>query len=169
VSERDPAGARSSAALALACAALALAAYGVLGGRADAPLPAGASAAASACVDREARGEVEKLHRENAALREQLLGSLEARVARLETSAPSAPSAPSPRRDGGAPPSSTPDLLPRYVRIVSPSAALTVRQDEGGGLSVKNSDPSLTGKSVSVDVTLEDGSASKVRVVVPPP
>jgi len=168
VSNKDP-GARTNAALVVATMALLVATIGALQGRRDSPatgsVPAGA--AASACVDKEARDEIEKLHRENATLREQLLGSLEGRVARLEGST----AAPPARRDGGAANAgATPvDGPPRYAKIVSPNPAITVRQDEGGGLTVKNTDPSLTGRTMLVDVTLEDGTPSKVRVVVPPP
>ena len=166
MSNKDP-GARTNAALVVATMALLVATIGALQGRRDSP-PAGgavAGAAASACVDKEARDEIEKLHRENATLREQLLGSLEGRVSRLEGNAAAAPT----RRDGGAGNAMPADGPPRYTKIVSPNPAITVRQDEGGGLTVKNTDPSLTGKTMLVDVTLEDGTPSKVRVVVPPP
>ena len=164
---------RANAALALAGAALLVALYGVFGGLgADTRDTHGTTApATSAVVDREARDEIEKLHRENAVLRDQLLASLEGRVARLEgpgaAAKPAAASAQPASTD--APPSVGKDGGLRYARLVSPSPAVVVREGRNGSISVTNGDPALTGKTLTIDAVGTDGTKEKIRVVVPPP
>jgi hypothetical protein len=169
----EPAGdsTRANGALALAAAALLVALYSAFGGHGGDAHTA-AAPVGSAVVDREARDEIEKLHRENAVLRDQLLASLETRVARLEgptaATKPTASAAP-PATADTPPPGLGKDAGMRYAKLVSPSPLVVVREGRNGSISVQNGDPALTGKTLTIDAVGTDGTREKIKVVVPPP
>jgi hypothetical protein len=70
--------------------------------------------------------------------------------------------------DGGSA-SPAPPRARRLVELVSPSAAVSVRQLPDGSIAATNTDPSLTGHVMTVDAKAEDGTVQKMRITVPAP
>jgi|HubBroStandDraft_6_1064221.scaffolds.fasta_scaffold448281_2 hypothetical protein len=70
--------------------------------------------------------------------------------------------------DGGG--SASPLERPRrLVELVAPSAAVSVRQLPDGSIAATNTDPSLTGRVMTVDARAEDGTVQKMLITVPAP
>ncbi len=100
------------------------------------------------------------------------IAPLRAEVAELRLRAPAAVStgsagaAVAPVATTGAPASSS---APDYVGYEVTNPALTVMPNGKGGLIVMNSDPALTGKTVTVSAKRANGEVVKLDVLVPPP
>ena len=146
-------------------AALVASGYAVLAAR---RVPPGPPAGACACGDVPTRRELDELRRGLAAAR--AVGAREApqdfaeQLAALRTDVDRlrAP-------DGGDAPPSQPDRPRRVVAFVAPSAAVSVRQLPDGSIAVANTDPSLTGRILTVDARAEDGTVQKMLITVPAP
>ena len=67
------------------------------------------------------------------------------------------------------PEAAAPPPRPRYVAIRSPSAAVTVEQNEKGALFARNTDPAMTMKQILVEAERPDGSIVKIPITVPAP
>jgi hypothetical protein len=140
------------AALAIACAALALGIHAELRG---APAPASALASA-ACVDQAARDQVAQLRR--------AVAERDAALARLPPSGP----APGARLPTEPAPAASADPGPRrYVRFDVPNPAVRVTQKEDGTLDIHSTDPGLAGSVLTVTAISESGAEDKVLIRVP--
>ena len=139
------------AALALACAALALGIHAELRG-APAPAP-------GACVDQTARDQVAQLRR--------ALAERAADLARLPPSAPEPGAAPPAEPARSPDPASTDPGPRRYVRFEIPNPAVRVTQKDDGTLDVRSSDPGLAGSILTVTAISESGAEDKVLIRVP--
>jgi hypothetical protein len=71
--------------------------------------------------------------------------------------------------DGGGEQPPAPPGPRRFVEMVAPSTAVSVRQLPDGSIVASNTDPSLTGRYMTVDAKAEDGTVQKVRITVPAP
>lgn len=156
--------------LALAAAALLLGAYAAFGR----PTPAPAAASECACDDRAIRRELDELRAGLAAVKAQnapgpaaalALQSLAQRIAALEAGRPADAAAPA---GSELPPSQRPNER-RYVKLVAPNPAIAVKQMPDGSLSVRNTDPALTGTTMSVQAQTADGATETITVTVPAP
>ncbi len=57
----------------------------------------------------------------------------------------------------------------RYVRFDAPERALSVRQLENGAISVTNTDPSLTNRTVVIKAITDSGTVHDLVITVPAP
>jgi hypothetical protein len=162
-------GRRDLATLLVALAALATAVYAVATRpAANAPAPAPSTPVS----DADARRAIADLSRRIDALGATPRGggangdlvALAARVAALEGRL---------AVDAGAPPSSSaaPAGGPtrRFATLRSPNPAITIREDATGGITVTNTDPSLTGQRLEVTGETADGRTERFHIIVPPP
>jgi hypothetical protein len=155
-----------SAALVIACAALALSAYGALRG-------SGASSDGRACVDQQARDQTERLQR-TLAERDAMLARL-ARAANATAGGPiaagvppaSAPLSPSsPSSQPSAP--SEADRKPRvYTHFEVPNPAVTVTQKPNGTYDIRTTDPKLSGTSLAIKAVTASGDEDTLVIQVP--
>lgn len=79
---------------------------------------------------------------------------------------PAGERAPAPAGAAAAPPA---EEAPRLVRFTAPRRGVSIAQTEGGGISVRNDDPSLTGQMMVVQAEAEDGTSRPMTVMVPAP
>ena len=147
------------AALGAACLALALSGYTAIRG------PLGAKAdGAKACVDPEARAQVDRLRR--------ALAEREALIARLSratgVSDPGATPVGSAQRPAPPATSATPDPGPRrFVHFQIPNPAVSVTQKEDGTYEIRTTDPSLAGTVIEVTGVTQSGEEEKLFVRIP--
>lgn len=156
------------AAIALSAGSLALSGW-LLATRPGTAGPAAASASSCNCDDQAIRRELAELRQLSGQVAAQGAGirALTERVNAFDS------------RDGGsaaprvAAAADHTDRLPSgdpvYVELRAPSKAVSVKQDPNGSLSVTNTDPSLTGKTMVIQAVDGDGQKREVSVVVPPP
>lgn len=144
----------SHAALAVACGALALAAFatfrGADGARTTAP---------TACIDQEARVELDRLRRA-VAQRDALRARPAPRVGDDV--------GPEPGDDAAAP--STPPPAPgprRYVRFEIPNPAVSVTQQPDGLLDIRSTDPTLAGSILTITAITATGDADQMLIRIP--
>jgi hypothetical protein len=153
-----------SAALVIACAALALSAYSALRG-------SGASSDGRACVDQQARDQTELLRR--------TLAERDVTIARLARAAnatangsiaagvPSSPSSPSPSSSQSPAPSEA-DRQPRvYTHFEVPNPAVTVTQKPNGTYDIRTTDPKLSGTSLAIKAVTSSGDEDTLVIQVP--
>jgi hypothetical protein len=141
-------------ALGVACIALALSARTMVRGSSEAT-----ATGSNACVDQEARDQLDKLRRALAE-RDALVGQL-ARAANApgETAAAAGPS---------QPPSTPPDQGPRrYVHFEVPNPAVSVTQKDDGTYDIRTTDPSLAGSVMQVTAVTQSGQEDQVLVRIP--
>jgi hypothetical protein len=159
-----------SAALVIACAALALSAYSALRG-------SGASSDGRACVDQQARDQTEGLRR--------TLTERDAMIARLARAASAAANgstaagdplagtpSPSPSPSPPSPPSSSPSPAeadrPRvYTHFEVPNPAVTVTQKPNGTYDIRTTDPKLSGTSLAIKAVTSSGDEDTLVIQVP--
>ncbi len=146
-----------TAALVIACAALALSVHGALRGPRE-----GTPAGGHACVDQQARDQTERLRR---ALAERDLAI--AGLAR-PASAPAAPSpstSPSPSSPSSSPP---PERSPRYyAHFEVPNPAVTVTQKANGTYDIRTTDPKLSGTTLKITAVTEAGDEDTLFIRIP--
>ena len=144
----------SHAALAVACGALALAAFatfrGADGARTTAP---------TVCIDQEARAELDRLRR-TVAQRDALFAQRGPPV--------SADLGPALDGDAAAPTSPPPAPGPRrYVRFEIPNPAVSVTQQPDGLLDIRTTDPTLTGSILTITAITAAGDADQMLIRIP--
>jgi hypothetical protein len=160
------------AALAIACLALALGIYAVVGERRDAhPDDSGA------CVDPQAREQIAALRRA-VAERDALVGRL-ARAANASTpSSPVEPGQPEPEPEPleqlEQPETSRQPERPVparrvFTRFVTPSPAVTVTQKPDGTYDIRSTDPALAGSTMQVTAIGPSGEETQMLVRIPGP
>jgi hypothetical protein len=157
-----------SAALVVACAALALSAYSALRG-------SGATGDGRACVDQQARDQTERLRR--------ALTERDAVIARLtrqpngtaggqatEAAAapsPSSASSPSSPSSPSAPQSPSPPQPRFYAHFEVPNPAVTVTQKANGTYDIRTTDPKLSGTSMAIKAVTSSGDEDTLFIQVP--
>lgn len=143
------------AALGIAGLALALSIYTAVRGRSE-DRPAGARA----CVDQEARDQLDRLRR--------ALAARDALIARLSraTNAPGGGGGaiePAPPR-----PVAPPDPAPRrYTHFEIPNPAVRVTQQEDGTYDIRTTDPSLAGSILEITAITPSGEEDKIFIRIP--
>jgi hypothetical protein len=149
-----------SAALVIACAALALSAYSALRG-------SGATGDGRACVDQQARDHTERLQR-TLADRDALVARL-ARAANATAGGPalaSSPSSPTPPSSSQSPPQ--PESRPRlYAHFEVPNPAVTVTQKADGTYDIRTTDPKLSGTSLAITAVTPSGDEDTLFIQIP--
>lgn len=140
-----------TAALVIACAALALSVHGALRGPRDAT-----SSVGHACVDQQARDQTERLRR---ALGERDIAI--AGVARSASARAGEPAAPSP-----PPPPSEPS--PRYyAHFEVPDPAVTVTQKANGTYDIRTTDPRRSGTTMKITAVTQTGEEDTLFIRIP--
>jgi hypothetical protein len=142
------------AALAIACIALALSIHTAVRGPSEAN-----GTGSSACIDQEARNQVDRLRG--------ALAERDALIARLARAA-NAPGA-VPTTAGPSPPlAGPPDPGPRrYVHFEIPNPAVSVTQKDDGTYDIRTSDPTLAGQVVQITAVTQSGEEDKLLIRIP--
>lgn len=150
-----------SAALVIACAALALAAYSALRG-------SGASSDGRACVDQQARDQTERLRR-MLSERDATIAHL-ARAANATANAPVGAGAPSSSLSS-SPSSQLPSEAERRPRLYAhfevPNPAVTVTQKADGTYDIRTTDRKLSGTSLAIKAVTPSGDEDTLVIQVP--
>jgi hypothetical protein len=141
------------AALGIASLALALSIYTAVRGRSEASAPG-----SSACVDPDARAQVEKLRR--------ALVERDARLAQLAraTNVPGPDPAPVEAAQPAAP--ADPESR-RYTRFEIPNPAVTVTPKDDGTFDIRTTDPALAGTVMQITAYTQSGDEQKVLIRIP--
>jgi len=142
------------AALVIACLALALSIHTALRGPSEAK-PTGASA----CIDQEARGQLDQLRR---AVVER--DAVVAQLARAGNAPGSASTAAEPSPPRATPPEPGPR---RYVHFEIPNPAVSVTQKDDGTYDIRTTDPALAGSIIQVTAVSPSGQEDKLLMRIP--
>jgi hypothetical protein len=145
---------KSYAALAVACLALALSIHTAVRGRSE-PKATGAGA----CVDPDARAQLDQLRR---ALADR--DALVARLARAAGGPGGDPTTGGPSRQAPAPPDPGPR---RYAHFQIPNPAVSVTQKEDGTYEIRTTDPSLAGSVMQITAVTPSGEEDKLFIRIP--
>jgi hypothetical protein len=141
------------AALAIACLALALSIHTAVRGPGDAK-----ATGSNACVDREARDQMDKLSR--------ALAERDARLARLARTA-SSPGGDPATAGSQQPPAPREPGPRRYVHFEIPNPAVSVRQKDDGTYDIRTTDPSLAGSVLQITAVTKSGDEDKLFIRIP--
>jgi hypothetical protein len=142
------------AALGIASLALALSIYTTVRGRSDASAPGSA-----ACVDPDARAQVDRLRR--------ALVERDARLAQLARAANVPGPDPAPVEAAAQPaPPADPEAR-RYTRFEIPNPAVTVTPKGDGTFDIRTTDPSLAGTVMQITAYTQSGDEQKVLIRIP--
>jgi hypothetical protein len=128
-------------------------------------------AATGSCEDPKARADLAELRKEvgrtprtnDAAQDRAIEHRLESLEARIQSGG--ATTAPGASTSAAAPT----DAPRKYVRFEVPIKSVAVSQAPDGSLSVKNTDPGLAGKVITISAVTADGDTEEIHVTVPPP
>jgi hypothetical protein len=150
-----------TAALVIACAALALSVHGALRGPGKATPADG-----HACVDQQARDQTERLRRALAERDVAIAGLARSAAAPAASSPSTDPAASSPSR---SPPSSPPtESSPRYyAHFEVPDPAVTVTQKPNGTYDIRTTDPKLSGTTIKITAVTQTGDEETLFIRIP--
>ena len=142
------------AALVIACLALALSIHTAVRGLSEARPTGG-----SACIDQEARGQLDQLRR--ALLQRDAVVTQLARGANAGAN-PSGAAEPPPQ------PVAPPEQGPRrYVHFEIPNPAVSVTQKDDGTYDIRTTDPALAGSILQVTAVTASGQEDKILMRIP--
>lgn len=142
------------AALVIACLALALSIHTAVRGPSEARPTGG-----SACIDQEARGQLDQLRR--ALLQRDAVVTQLARAATAQGNSSGAsdpPAQPVPPAEQGP---------RRYVHFEIPNPAVSVTQKDDGTYDIRTTDPALAGSILQVTAVTASGQEDKILMRIP--